>query len=209
MDVWLDVLISQAMDVLNQGNAIGLITFFLVVTLTEVGVPFPYVLDSVIFLTSYQNGPLSVQVLRILLVVFLGRQAGAAIVYWLTRLCGDRLINWLEKSFTSLRSNLDRFIVKLSSQAYLAVAATRLTGLLTLVSVASGALRLRYRPFFLGVALSALIFDGSLIVLGFITRQGFQYLGFTPSLWAVIAGFMVVIILVWVVRHFFFQRDSR
>lgn len=209
MDVWLNEGISQAMATLSQGNLLGLIIFFFVVVFTEVGVPFPYVLDSGLFLSSYGNGPLSVQTLRVLLVVFLGRQSGAAIVYWSTWFLGDRLIGWLGRRFTSLQSRLYQFMVKLSSQASLAVAVTRLTGLLTLVSVASGALRLRYRTFFIGVTLSALIFDGSLIFLGFVTRQGFQYFGFTPSLWAIIAGFIVLIILVWVIRHFFFQRDSR
>ena len=209
MDVWLNETVSQAMSALNQGDALGLIIFFFVVVFTEIGVPFPYILDSALFLTSYENGPLSTQTLRILLVVFAGRQSGAAIVYWFTRGVGEGLIGWLEKRFASFQSKLDQFMTKLMGQAYLAVAATRLTGLLTLVSVASGILRLRYWAFFIGVALSALIFDGSLVALGFITRQGFQYLGFTPSLWAVIIGFIILIVLVWVIRYFFFERDSR
>jgi membrane protein DedA with SNARE-associated domain len=210
MDLSLSGLIQQAMDALNQGGALGQFTFFSVVTLTEVGIPFPYLLDSGVFLTSYQSGPISVQMFRILLVVFLGRQFGAAIVYWLTRWLGGRLIRSLERRFASLRKNLDRFSARLSNQAYMTVAGTRLTGLLTLVSMAAGACRIRYLTFFIGVTLSAVIFDGSLVMLGWITRQGFHYLRFTPPLWAVIAGFIVVIIVVWVVRYFFFtDRRSR
>ncbi len=209
MDLSLSGLIQQAMDALNQGGALGQFTFFSVVTLTEVGIPFPYLLDSGVFLTSYQNGPLSVQMFRILLIVFLGRQLGAAIVYWLTRWLGGTLIRWLERRFSSLRKNLDRFSARLRSQAYMAVAATRLTGLLTLVSMAAGACKVRYLTFFIGVTLSAIIFDGSLVALGYITRQGFRYLRFTPPLWAVIIGFIVVIIVVWMVRFFFFSDRRR
>ncbi len=205
MDVWFNQLVSQAMDALNQGSAAGLVALFCVVAFTEMGVPFPYLLDSVIFLTSYENGPLSVQVVRTVLVVFLGRQSGAAIIYRLTHFLGDRLIGRLEKRFASLRSNIERITCRLSSQTYFAVAITRLTGLLTLVSATAGALRLRYRSFFLGVALSAFIFDGSLVILGFVTRQSFKWLGFTPPLWMVVIGFILVT-LAWTLRQFVFKR---
>ena len=208
MDFSINGIISQIMDALNQGGILGQFTFFSVVTLTEVGIPFPYLLDSGVFLTSFQSGPISVAMFRIFLVVFLGRQCGAAIVYWLTRWLGGTLIRWLEKRFNSVRKNLDRFSARLSNQAYMTVAGARLTGLLTLVSMAAGACKIRYVTFFIGVTLSALIFDGSLVLLGWITRQGFRFFRVTPPLWAVIVGFIVVIAVVWVVRFFFFT-DKR
>ncbi len=78
----------------------------------------------------------------------------------------------------------------------MAIAVTRVTGLMTLASVFSGAMRIHYVSFVIGVALSALIFDDSLIILGLITKYGFQVLGFTPSYWMVIIFLIVVMSIV-------------
>jgi membrane protein DedA with SNARE-associated domain len=206
---WLDQLFAVAMDAVNQGNAAAMATLFFIVALTEIGIPFPFILDSVLFFTSYSAGPLSVQVMLVFLMVFLGRQFGSTVVYWLTRLLGNALINWLGKRFPKVSGNLERLENNLSTHAVMAVTIPRLTGLLTLVSIASGAIRLRYYYFVLGVALSSFIFDGALIVLGYITKQGFEYLGFTPSAWHVIVALVIVISLVWVVTHVLIKKISR
>ncbi len=206
---WLDQLFAVAMDAVNQGNAAAMATLFFIVALTEIGIPFPFILDSVLFFTSYSAGPLSIQLMVVFLMVFLGRQCGSAALYWLTRSLGNPLINWIGRRFPKVPSTLEKLQTNLSSHAIMAVTIPRLTGLLTLVSIASGTIRLRYSYFVLGVALSSIIFDGALIVLGFITRQGFEYLGFTPSAWHVIVALVVVISLVWVVTHVLIKKISR
>ena len=206
---WLDQLLAIAMDAVNQGSAAAMVTLFFIVALTEIGIPFPFILDSVLFFTSYSAGPISMQVMIVFLMVFLGRQVGAAVLYWLTRLLGSPLINWIGKRFPKVPSTLERLEKNLSSHAIMAVTIPRLTGLLTLVSIAAGAIRLRYYYFLLGVALSSFIFDGALIVLGYITRQGFDYLDFTPTAWQVIVALVVIIALVWVITHVLIRRMSR
>lgn len=208
VDAWLNNLIAQAMAVLGGGNITALAALFLVVILTEAGVPFPFVLDSAIFLSTYQHGPFSIQVLRIVLVVFIGRQAGASAIYWLARHLGVRLTDWAARRFASVRNGLTGLKSRLKSQAFLTVAMSRLTSLLTLSSIASGTICLPFRSFCLGVALSAVIFDGSLVLLGFITQRWFHYLHFAPSPWLIIIGLVALIILVWVGR-FLTGREKR
>ena len=206
---WLGELFSIAMTAVYQGNAAAMVSLLSLVALTEAGIPLPFILDSVLFFTSYKNGPLSIQVLIVLLTVFIGRQFGANVIYWLTRFLGNAFISWLGKRYRSLQNNLDRLEARLSNHAVPAVIVTRLTGLLTLASVASGAVCMRYHYFIVGVALSALIFDGVLILLGFITRNGLDLLGFTPSTWQVIVGLVIIISLVWVIFHLVLRRIFR
>jgi membrane protein DedA with SNARE-associated domain len=196
MFAFLDQLISTAMTAITQGSPLALVTLFLVVALTEAGVPFPFVLDSVLFLSSYQANVSPLHILFVLFIVFLGRQFGAGIIYWITRSLGNVVIYWFGKRFRHLRQNWETLTEKLSSRAPMAIAVTRVTGLMTLASVFSGAMRIHYLSFVEGVALSAAIFDGSLIILGLITKYGFQVLGFTPSYWHIIIGLMVIMIIV-------------
>jgi membrane protein DedA with SNARE-associated domain len=197
VDVYLNNLILQGMATLAGGNITALAALFLIVILTEVGIPFPFIMDSAIFLSAYQSGPISIDVLRIVLVVFAGREVGASAVYLLGRLLGGRIMDWASRRFTSVSNGLTVVKSRLSSKAFLAVAMSRLTSLLTLVSIASGTIRISYRSFCPGVALSALIFDGSLVLLGFITERWLHYLNVTPSLWLVTIGLVALMIIVW------------
>jgi membrane protein DedA with SNARE-associated domain len=192
----IDQLINTAMTAITQGSPIAIATLFLVVALTEAGIPFPFVLDTVLFFAAYQTGVNPLHILFVLVIVFLGRQFGAGIIYWLTRLLGNAVIYWFGKRFRHLRQNWETLTEKLSSRAPMAIAVTRVTGLMTLASVFSGAMRIQYISFFVGVTLSSAIFDGSLIILGLITKYGFQVLGFTPSYWHVIIGLIVIMSIV-------------
>ena len=196
MFAFIDQLISTAMAAISQGSPIALVTLFFVVALTEVGVPFPFVLDSVLFFSSYQANVSPLHILFVMFIVFLGRQFGAGIIYWITRSLGNVVIYWFGKRFRHLRQNWETLTEKLSSRAPMAIALTRVTGLMTLASVFSGAMRIPYVSFVIGVALSAAIFDGSLIILGLITKYGFQVLGFTPSYWFVIILLIVIMSIV-------------
>ena len=98
-----------------------------------------------------------------------------------------------------MKYNWASLTTRLSTQAPMPIAVVRITGLMTLASVISGAMRIRYVSFITGVALSALIFDGSLIILGLITKYGFAFIGFKPSIWHVAAGLIVVMSIVMIV----------
>jgi membrane protein DedA with SNARE-associated domain len=207
---WLNELISQTIALIGQGHPVALSTLFLVVVFTEIGIPFPFVLDTALLLAGYQHG-LSVQLLYTFGVVFIGRQFGAAIVYWASRLLGTKLLNWIDKRFPKIRIHIERISSKLSSRAPLAVAIPRLSGILHLTSIAAGIIRLPFPSFSLGVALSALIFDGAIIILGILTGHGFRILGFTPHLWAVMAVFIALMLLILLIRFLLSQkkRDNK
>jgi membrane protein DedA with SNARE-associated domain len=205
---WFNDIIGIAMGALNQSNLAALTALFFVVALTEIGIPFPYILDTVLFLTSYENGLLSGQVPIIFGTVFLGRQFGAAVLYWLTRGLGAAFLIWLGKRYPSLPENLDKLQDKVRKDTTMAIAITRLTGLLTLASVTAGTLGLRYRYLFLGVTISSAIFDGALLVLGFLIERYFSLLGFKPSPWAIAIGVIVVTSLVWIIYRLISRRRA-
>jgi membrane protein DedA with SNARE-associated domain len=206
---WVDQLISTAMTAITSGSPWAIITLFLVVALTECGVPFPFVLDSVLFFTSYQAGVDIWHILFVIFIVFLGREFGASIIYWLTRLLGNAVIYWFSKRYKHLQENWAQLTVKLSSQAPMAIAMVRITGLMTVASMVSGAMKIRYTQFFFGIALSALIFDGALIILGLITKFGFSFIDFTPSVWHVAVGLIVIMVLIMLISRLVSKRRSR
>src|SRR4030042_5770675 len=153
---WIDTVLSQIMAAINQGNAPAMVALFFIVALTEIGIPFPFILDTALFLTSYHTGIISSQVALVFGVVFLGRQFGAGLLYWLTRLPGNAFINWLGKRYPSIANKLLTVEATLGSQAIWAISIARLTGLLTVASVASGAIGLPYYCLVLGVLFSSL-----------------------------------------------------
>jgi membrane protein DedA with SNARE-associated domain len=206
---WIDQLISTAMTAITQGSPLAIVTLFFVVALTECGVPFPFVLDSVLFFTSYQAGVHIGHILFVMFIVFLGREFGAAIIYWLTRLVGNAVIYWFGKRYKHLKENWAQLTVRLSSQAPMAIAMVRITGLMTVASMVSGAMKIRYFHFFLGVALSAVIFDGALIILGLITKYGFAVINFTPSVWHVAVGLIVIMALIMVISRLISRRKEK
>ena len=190
---WLYELIAGAFGALGQGNPLSLLILFLVTVLTEAGIPFPFILDSVLFVSGFETGTLTLQLAFTALVVFAGRQVGASIIYWLFRFPGAAITTWIEKRFPSFHRKLQNVTEKLHSKAVTGVALTRLTGLLTLVSTASGLLRVKYLHFIAGVALSSLIFDGALVVTGIIAGSKLQQYGYTPTTLEVILGCMLMI----------------
>ncbi len=191
--------IAQILKLIGEGNPGALATLFGVVVFTEMGVPFPYVFDSILLLTGYHHG-FSLELLYTFLIIFFGRQTGAAIVYWASHFLGKNLLAWLCRRFPQTEGRIQRITEKIQSKAPLAVALPRLIGLHFPTSIAAGIMLLHYRSFMLGVALSALIFDGAISILGVVTGAGFRVLGFTPDLWSIIAVFIVIMALVILVK---------
>ena len=208
---WFNSLLAIATNAVAQNSFEALVALFLVAALTEVGVPFPFIIDGALFITSYESGLFSFQVLFVILALVLGREVGAAVIFWLSRFVGDAFIKWLGKRFPKLKLS-ERMVwlkAKLSRRAPLAVAIARLTpGLLTPSSVAAGCSGLRYYQLVLGIVLASVIADGALVIIGFLTKYGLSILGFTPSTWEVVGALAVVILLVWFVRWLWLRRRA-
>ncbi len=142
----------------------------------------------------------------------LGREVGAAVIFWLSRFVGDAFINWLGKRFPKLKLSERMFWLntKLRRQAPLAVAIARLTpGLLFPSSVAAGYCGVRYYQFVLGIVLASVVADGVLVIMGVVTKYGFSILGFTPSAWEVVGALAVVILLVWFAPWIYFRARNK
>ena len=206
---WFNDLVALAMNTVNQGDTRALLALFFMSALTEMGFPFPFIVDSVLIVTGYQNGLWSLSVARIVIALLAGRQLGAAVIYWLSRFLGNRFINWLGKRFPKLLSGMVWLNTKLSRRAPLAVAIARLTpGLLTSSSVAAGCIRMRYYHFVLGIVLASVIADGSLITFGLATGYGLKVFGFNPAPWMLVVVAVVIIALIWLVRWLWLRRRA-
>lgn len=212
------------MSTVGQGSGEALAALFLVTLLTEVGVPFPLLVDTVLFLVGYHLGQLWIQALATVLALFLGRQSGSALVYWSSHLLGRPVVGWFVKHFPWLRAAGVRIARLPGIRTYLAVAVSRaggqaplavslsgagartsftlvmarLTpGLLTATSLASGAIRLDYRYFALGVGVASIVSDTLTVTLGFLMGYGLLRLGLTPSPWLILLGLAVNIAIIW------------
>jgi membrane protein DedA with SNARE-associated domain len=208
-------LISQTLGTLTQGNAAALAALFLVLALGEWGVPFPFVLQGVLFFIGYQASHGAViHVLPLAVILVSGRQFGASALYWLARLLGNPFVSWFERRFRHLKGEAEKLKVRLSSRAPVVVAASRLTpGLLVPTSVASGIVSLRYEYFALGVTLSAVVWDGTFIALGIVLGHGAQRFSWTNYPWFIAIGFALVVCLAWfagrlLVHHRWHERPA-
>ena len=207
-------LISQTLGTLTQGNAAALAALFLVLALGEWGVPFPFVLQGVLFFIGYQISHGAIHVLPLAVILVSGRQCGAAALYWLARLLGNPFAGWFEKRSRRFKGEIEKLKVRLGNRAPVVVAASRLTpGLLVPTSVASGIVSLRYEYFALGVALSAVVWDGTFIALGIVLGQGAQRFPWTNYPWVIAIGFALVVCLAWfagrlLVRHLWHERPA-
>jgi membrane protein DedA with SNARE-associated domain len=191
-------LLTTAMNSIAEGHLVALAILLLVTALMEVGVPFPFVLDTALLFVGFQTGLLSFQVLLLIITLFLGRLIGSSAIFWLSRLLGGVFINWLEKRSSSLSGKITTLANKLNRRASVAIAIARFTpGLLTASSVGAGCIRVKYWYFVLGIGLSSLVSDGIVLMLGFLTQHGLKLLGVTPSVWQLVIGMTLLISLGW------------
>jgi membrane protein DedA with SNARE-associated domain len=196
-------------SIVSPHNPTGLLALFGLAVVTDIGIPAPFILDTVLILTAYQSGPISLPVLLTLLALFIGRQLGSAILYLLSRLLGKAFIRWLQRHFPLLSEGLDSLRQRLSRWAVLAVVTGRLTpGLLQVTSVAAGTIRLPYYQFVLGIALSSIIYDGLLVVLGFIAANSPKAQDINFTFWMLIAILIIVCVL-WPLVFIVLRRGSR
>lgn len=202
---------AAALNTAANFQASTVIALFLVAVLTEVGVPFPFVLDTAVLFVGYQAGFFSVRLLALMLVLFLGGVVGSGLVYLLARLLGSQFLNLLGRRFAGLPNSVRHLSSTLSSRrAPLAIAVARLTpGLLIPVSVASGCMRLPFQLFVLGLGLASLIIDMLLITVGLITRHALDSRILGPSPILVAFGLAILISVAGASSRLIGRRRSR
>jgi membrane protein DedA with SNARE-associated domain len=209
---WFNSLLVIAANAVAQHSFEAMVALFLIAALTEIGVPFPFIIDGALFVTSFENGLISFQVLFVILALTLGRIAGGSVIFWLSRFVGVAFINWLGRRLPKLKitERMEWLNTKLRRRAPLAVTVARLTpGLLTASSVATGYCGMRYYQFVLGIILASIIADGALVIIGFATKYGLTFFGLTPSVWEVVAALVVLIVLAWFIRWLWIRNRAR
>lgn len=197
----------------NTTNPPGLAILFLLAVITDIGVPVPFVLDTILLLTAYKvlvsGHPHWTPVIMIIIMLFVGRQVGSGILYLLSRYFGQAFLGWVKKHFPSVGTSLDSFKIRVNHWAPLVVVTGRLTpGLLQMTSVASGAIRMRYKYFALGIALASLIYDGILILLALFAAHNPKAADADFTIWLLIAMVVIVCIL-WPLIFVIIQRSKK
>jgi len=206
---WINGALATLAASINVDNPGGLAAIFFITVSCDIGIPFPFVLDTILFFTTYEMGALSWPVLLIILLLLGGSLLGTSIIYWVSRLLGTRFVDWVGKRSKFLRRNLERFQNRLGRWTIPVIVAARLTpGLMQVSSVAAGTMRVRYYQVVVAIVLSFIIYDGTLIILGTLARLGLKDVGPEYSAWIVI-GFVAIMTAVLVAIHLIRRRSNR
>jgi membrane protein DedA with SNARE-associated domain len=206
---WLYSQLSGLSEGVSLANPGALAVLFSLGIVGDIGVPLLLTVEVFLFVTVYSVGPLSTQVLLIVLMLLLGREVGAAALYWVSRVLGSPLISRVGRRFPWLPDRIGWVRTKLDRKPALSVAVVRLTpGLLQIPSLAAGVTRLPYSDFALGVALSSLIYDVMIVLFGFGARFGLEDLTTNPTSY-LLAGFIIFSAAVWLGLYFASRRKLR
>jgi membrane protein DedA with SNARE-associated domain len=231
---WIAQFTSHALHIVAMGNLQDLEAISLIAFLTEFGVPFPLVMDSVLFLIGYQIEDSWLKAIIVIFVLLIAREAGSTIVYQLFHSLGNPLVKWLARRFPSIPQKWERLTSRLRIKTTLAlvisrlgaevplaasglgfrapvtIALTRLTpGLLSLTSIVSGTLKFRYIYFAAGIGISSLFSDCTVIIMGVITSYGLRQLSSTPPSWLLIIGIIINIIVVMTIQRFIWRNVGK
>jgi membrane protein DedA with SNARE-associated domain len=203
---WINGALATLAASINVNNPGGLAAIFFITVSCDIGIPFPFVLDTILFFTTYEIGAFSWPVLLIILMIWGGRLLGTGIIYGVSRLLGTRFVDWVGKRSKFLRRNFEQFQNKLGRWTIPVIVAARLTpGLMQVSSVAAGTMRVRYYKVVLAIILSSMVYDGTLIILGTLARLGLKNVGPEYSAWIVI-GFVAIMTVVFVAVHLIRRR---
>ena len=206
---WINGALSTLAASINVNNPGGLVAIFALTVSADMGVPFPFALDTILFFTTYKMGAFSWPVLLVIMMLLGGSLLGTSIIYWVSRLLGTRFIDWLGKRSKFLRRNLEQFQNRLGRWTIPVIVAARLTpGLMQISSVAAGTVRIRYYQVVLAIVLSFIVYDGTLIILGSLARVGLKDVGPEYAAWIVI-GFVAIMTAVFVTVHLVRRRLKR
>jgi membrane protein DedA with SNARE-associated domain len=203
---WINAALATLAASISVDNPAGLAAIFFITVSCDIGVPFPFVLDTILFFTTYEIGALSWPVLLIISMLWGGRLLGTGIIYWVSRLLGTRFVDWVGKRSKFLRRNLEQFQNRLGRWTIPVIVVARLTpGLMQVSSVAAGTVRIRYYKLVLAIVFSSIIYDGTLISLGTLARLGFKDMGPEYSFWIVL-GLVAIMAVVFVAVHLIRRR---
>jgi len=206
---WINGALAALAVSISVDNVAGLAAIFFITVSCDIGIPFPFVLDTIVFFTTYKMGALSWPVLLVLIMLLGGSLVGTSIIYWVSRLLGTRFVDWVGKRSKFLRRNLERFQNRLGRWTIPVIVAARLTpGLMQVSSVAAGTMRIRYYQMVLAIVFSFIVYDGTLIILGTLARLGFKDVGPEYSFWIVL-GFVAVMASVFLTIHLIRRRSNR
>jgi len=205
---WINGALSTLAASISVDNPTGLAAIFFITVSCDIGLPFPFVLDTILFFTTYKMGALSWPVLLVLMMLLGGSLLGTSIIYWVSRLLGTRFVDWVGRRSKFLRRNLEQFQNKLGRWTIPVIVAARLTpGLMQVSSVAAGTIRIPYYQVVLASVFSFIIYDGTLIILGTLARLGLKDVGPEYSAWIVI-GFVVIMTAIFVTVHLIRRRSK-
>jgi membrane protein DedA with SNARE-associated domain len=198
---WINGALATLAASISVDNPGGLAAIFFIALSCDIGVPFPFVLDTIVFFTTYEVGALSWPVLLVLVMLLGGSMLGTSILYWVSRLLGTRFADWVGKRSKFLQRNLERFQNRLGRWTIPVIVAARLTpGLMQVSSVAAGTVRVPYYQVVLSIVFSFIVYDGTLVILGTIARLGLKDVGPEYSAWIVI-GFVGIMTVIFVAVH--------
>ena len=205
---WINWALSTLAASINVDNPAGLVAIFFLAVSADMGIPFPFALDTIVFFTTYKMGAFSLPVLLVLMMLLGGSLLGTSVIYWVSRLLGPRFINWLGRRSRFLRHNLEQFQNRLGRWTIPVIVAARLTpGLMQVSSVAAGTVRIGYYKLVLTIVLSFVAYDGTLIVLGTLARLGLKDVGPEYAAWIVI-GFVAIMAAIFVIVHLIRRRSK-
>jgi len=205
---WINGALSTLAASISVDNPGGLAAIFFITVSCDIGFPFPFVLDTILFFTTYTIGALSLPVLLIISMIWGGRLLGTGIIYWVSRLLGPRLVDWVGRRSKFLQRNFEQFQNRIGRWTIPVIVAARLTpGLMQVSSVAAGTVRVRYYKLVLAIILSSIVYDGILIILGTLARLGLKDVGPEYSAWIVI-GFVAIMAAIFIVVHLIRRRSK-
>ncbi len=192
-------LLDGLVEAIDTFNLVGLLAIAGLALLADVGLPVPLVIEPSLFYVIYHKGPLSLAAILFVVMLAVGRQAGTATLYWISRLTGSRVGGWAGKRFPNFSRRFARQVDRLQSHVCnqqecgrrLLIIATsvRLTpGLLPFQSIVAGTLRWPYHIMVIATVISGLAYDIVLVFLGSMARLGLRVLSPQDS-------FLVAVIL--------------
>jgi len=196
MLAWFGNLLEILVGAINVDNPAGLVAICLLAVMADIGIPFPFLLDTILFVTVFKTGFFSPHVFLVLLMLMVGRFIGTSFVYGLGYTLGFKIVDWLGKRWHRFQKYYNGIKSKTGKWVVLSIIIGRLTpGFMQMASLSAGALRISYLLLALAIILTSVIYDGIIIALGWLARIGFKDITPEMSVWVVL-GFIIILVLV-------------
>jgi membrane protein DedA with SNARE-associated domain len=204
--------INRLPDLINLNNPVSLAVIFGMVVFAEIGIIIPFIIEPALFLLTLTLGPLSVPVLLFVLMMTLGRQIGTSIVYWVSRLVGERVGKFVRRLFPRFSdrflNRIHKFEKRLGKRQAIALATARLTpGLVQISTIAAGALRIRYPIVLAGAFMAGIIYDGTLVIMGALAHYGFRGVNKSYSIWIALGLTLIVGLITFIIGRVRREKD--